>query len=1101
MNPFARGNSALPGYGSHVFRGLVVTVVVAATQIIYITPAESTEPIKNDLPALPNVWYRNTLPQPGQLQELADSARRGRGQASIALNAASQSDPRSTFEPVLQPPVNPAEAIDGRRIAEVLDSFTVRLTPGADGRASIAASTTPLAVSQGTALTPIDLRLIADGSSAVPAQATTGVRIPRSVTDRFSVGGVSFTVAGLDPTEAKVDGRSVTWDGGADSASLVAQPTSTGLELWTPIPMPAATSDVTYRFDLPAGVVIAATLDGGATLTDNTNIKLEVLPPAAIDAKGHPVPVRFTVDGATLTQTITPDADTAWPVLVDPVLVDHRSEFAGNSTNAPDLASGGWSYAGAFNPRVNCYAPVSCYSTSGGGYYIYDNPTDVLPPSTAGNFTYGVPDPATTSYIQSVAFTRLYFVSRDGVQFPYGYAALARRDGTGWNQLQTYPNTRMATGPTLTGTYTPGNRNSDAVYAAFGLSSSGAAANTIRSQWREIMSDGVIVSLTDPENAFVNAAAPASRWTKASTLPVDILASDAGLGVKQVQVKEGSASAGTPVGPGCTGLYPNKCPTSFGPSYTLPLGTTSQGLRTFAATADDPVSGHTSPAVSFDAGLDVGAPLIGTLTGSLYDNRSTSFADTRAIRIPLTGEGSVATPSNRRSGVHRIRLIVDGDNVVSQRDFPQKDSFVPEAGGDDNILSVNAAELTPGTHTVQVDVGDWAENTRLATSFTITTTADVTAPGIASDLQAVRDAATGATTVSWAVASDNGLPDGTRASGVDTYLYRYRIGSGAYTAWATTTANAMFALSGVSAGQALSVDVQARDRAGSVGATYASTVTVASPTWNEDNVGNADPGESGDAPLDPEPDTLGDNDDGLPNVGGGAGSFSAFAASSFILCPVVDPCGTYNGAAAAAYALYWSQDGNGSGSRYNNVYYSYFGGHGGDCTNFVSQSLKAGGMHFMRTDDGFNSAAIDFNTDKVHHGVGSWWAGRGHVTDGLPSGFRVGHVSTASFNRAYTLYGHLLDYGLATRVNGAANVRVGDLVFFNLRNGDPVDRNNADHTQIVVRVTSRGFTVAQHSPGYVFTFKHVLDERVGGVRGTNYNYTILHPRYSSANII
>jgi hypothetical protein len=1072
-----------------------------ATQGACVAPAESTEPIKRDLPALPDVWYRNALPRPGQLQELADAARRGTAQTSNALNAASQSDPTSTFEPVLQPPINPAEAINGRRIAEILDPYTVRLTPGADGGASIAASTTALAVSRGSALTPIDLRLTDDGAFAAPAQATTGVRIPHAATDRFSVGGVTFTVAGIDAAEAKSDGRSMTWRAGADSASLVAQPTSVGLELWTPVPERAAKSAVTYRFDLPAGVVMATTPDGGATLTNNTDVKLEILPPAAIDAKGRPVSVRFIADGATLTQTIAPDSDTAWPVLVDPVLVDHRSEFAGSSTSAPDLASGGWTYAGIFNPRLNCYAPVSCYSTSGGGYYIYDNPTDALPPSTAGNFTYGVPDPTTTSYIQSVAFTRLYFVNRDGVQFPYGYAALARRDGAGWNQLQLYANSRMATGPTLTGTYTPGNRNSDAVYAAFGLSSSGATTNTVRSQWREIMSDGVIVSLTDPENAFVNAAVPASRWTKTSTLPVDILASDAGLGVKQIQVKEGSSSAGTPVGPGCTGLYPNKCPTSYGPSYTLPLGATTQGLRTFAATADDPMPGHTSPAVAFTAGLDVAAPTIGTLTGSLYGSRATSFADTRAIRIPLTGEGSVATPSNRRSGVHRIRLIVDGDNVVSQRDFPQKDSFVPEAGGDDNILSINAAELTPGTHTVQVDVGDWAENTRLAPSFTITTTADVTAPGVASDLQAVRDAATGATTVSWAAASDNGLPDGTRASGVDTYLYRYRIGSGTYTAWATTTTNAMFALSGVSVGQALSVDVQARDRAGNVGATYAGTVTVASPTWNEDNVGNTNPGDSGDAPLDPEPDTLGDNDDGLPNVGGGSGTFSSFASSSFILCAVTDPCGTYNGAAAAAYALYWWEDGNGNGSRYNNVYYSYFGGHGGDCTNFVSQALKAGGMHFMRTDDGFNSTAIDFNTDKVHHGAGSWWAGRGHVSDGLPSGFRVGHISTASFNRAYTLYGHLLDYGLATRVNGAANVKVGDLVFYNLRNGDPVDRVNADHAQIVVRVTGRGFDVAQHSEGYVNSFKYVLANRLSGVRGTNYNYTILHPRYSSANII
>ena len=67
----------------------------------------------------------------------------------------------------------------------------------------------------------------------------------------------------------------------------------------------------------------------------------------------------------------------------------------------------------------------------------------------------------------------------------------------------------------------------------------------------------------------------------------------------------------------------------------------------------------------------------------------------------------------------------------------------------------------------------------------------------------------------------------------------------------------------------------------------------------------------------------------------------------------------YDGAAAAAYAdTYWQN--------YNPAWPS-FARHGGDCTNFLSQALYAGGIA-MRTSPPYGGDAAWYMLPKPHHG-------------------------------------------------------------------------------------------------------------------------------------
>ncbi len=189
-------------------------------------------------------------------------------------------------------------------------------------------------------------------------------------------------------------------------------------------------------------------------------------------------------------------------------------------------------------------------------------------------------------------------------------------------------------------------------------------------------------------------------------------------------------------------------------------------------------------------------------------------------------------------------------------------------------------------------------------------------------------------------------------------------------------------------------------------------------------------------------------------------------------------CGSYNAGDAASYARRWYDDFNGNYPRFFDV----------DCTNFVSQALRAGGMRFL----GWN--AQQSSGVKVG-GEWAWWVNQN--AGGSWS-------QTNSWSTSPGLYKHLLNTAIAKPVAGGESLRVGDVVFFD-QNGKTID--GLDHTSIIARVDKSGAWVAQHS-GFPVNqkknYRTLADskksvEQAAKKKNTSWMMRVLRPVYTAAN--
>lgn len=402
------------------------------------------------------------------------------------------------------------------------------------------------------------------------------------------------------------------------------------------------------------------------------------------------------------------------------------------------------------------------------------------------------------------------------------------------------------------------------------------------------------------------------------------------------------------------------------------------------------------------------------------------------------------------SGVKRVALEEVGHNEITSATSPcPPTTTMPNLcpASFSSPVTINPAPLSAGAHTIRQTATDLAGN--VATSATWRLLVDRTGPSTVTSVDAVRDSDGGGTVVSWDTPADPVLADGSLGSGAQTYNYRVKIGAGSYSTW-TLAPGPAFAVTGVAIGQQVTVDVSAIDLVGNVGAISSLTDTVVSGDFSLDSPGallasdGPDAGFSNeDGPVDPEDEAA------------QANTLAAAEDYTEDNCASASPCGAYDGQAAANYAMRWYKA--------RNPNYESFGN---DCTNFVSQAMKAGGMKFMRSggvDD--PSPGAPAYLDHFKKGDGSWWSAR------LPNQANGWFFHwTKSWTLADVSRTRMLDHGVGVAMSATGHLRPGDVVYYQFPKGDYPDLTPATqdwtHTSIVTRITKNGPRVAQHTSDY-----------------------------------
>lgn len=374
---------------------------------------------------------------------------------------------------------------------------------------------------------------------------------------------------------------------------------------------------------------------------------------------------------------------------------------------------------------------------------------------------------------------------------------------------------------------------------------------------------------------------------------------------------------------------------------------------------------------------------------------------------------------------------------------------------------------------------------------------DRTGPTVsATGFDATFDAAASETDLDWEAGTSPALPDSSPGAPIVSYLVRYRRDGGAWSAeqaldtpWLTLPASHL--------NESIALEVKAVDAAGNVGVVSTATVVADEAPWTIEDGGPL-PANPQDATLYPEPTALtslasfGATEPPLEEQPQLLDDETGYREN---LCEGSGPCGTYDARAAAAYAMKWFYV---NSWQEHNPNYDFFGGNGGDCTNFISQALKAGGMKFMRA-RGRNTPDGNGRTKYYLKGEGSWWS---YYIDTPQYGTSItlrSYEWTTSFIRAEVSYRHLIEYGLGRRLTRGEKPRRGDIIYYNLSG---LDYDGFNHTQMVARVSARGIYTVQHSPGRIRTMAEVLrsNDVTGHRLGRDWTYVYVRPLHTAADI-
>ncbi len=211
-------------------------------------------------------------------------------------------------------------------------------------------STVPLRVSSRSGKKqPVSLRLVQNHAGFAPKAPLSSISIARNSRAGVEVGseGLQLTLVGKAVSGQLISDSSVFFGEVGTDMDAVVTPVLRGADLMAVLRSKLSPSTISYRVSLPSGAVLRASA-GGAVVARGNDVLARIPAPDARDAQGVLVPVTMQVVKNRLILGIQQSENLAYPVLVDPTVV-----------NISDDA--GWEYFTI--PNRPCAEPVNLVGT------------------------------------------------------------------------------------------------------------------------------------------------------------------------------------------------------------------------------------------------------------------------------------------------------------------------------------------------------------------------------------------------------------------------------------------------------------------------------------------------------------------------------------------------------------------------------------------------------------------------------------------------------------------------------------------------------------------------------------------------------------------
>jgi hypothetical protein len=651
---------------------------------------------------------KRALPEQRERRERSRTAYRGKAPAEARQLALDR------FEDFLVMPETALEALlpPGGEVESVTSDHQVLVREGDGKRRIVVAEGLPLTSDVGGAEAPVDLDLVRRDDKFVAENPVKPFEIESSGEFRLGAAGIAAVVSrGATETELTApqvtNGRLFFADYLPDT-DLVLSPTPLGVEVALQVRSADAPEAALIELDLPAGARLRKTAPAGVGLGLDAPDAIEVvrggevvaavLPPAAWDADGKELEVRYALAGSRIRVSFAHrDQDLHYPLLVDPTV----TQSYGNGS------WGGWSFVNTNPGGLNWGSYTSdvwagyrrTWNSAGGWFNGNTEGKSSIYPS--GGYT-----------ITSAGFS--------GITHQPNNMVMCGRVGTS-DQVQTYCGAWSNTSFTAAGTNASNHAIISLIANGGGNRAQSAIFYVLQSSLTITDTRAPSISGTSESSNMSPQGGPHGGWRNSSSFTHYWTASDEGSGVRYLYLQ--GKSPDTPSSGyalravqdrGCADAYPAQCGSSWS-GVGLTQATIPEGVsEMFVQTRD--AHGHYGTPYYFTVKFDRSAPTISAPSGTI--NQGGLVASAQDVTY---------TFNDSRSGLDWTRLLVDGSGTDSD------DASLSCGGGAEcatksktRTFTFNPAGRADGQHTIRAEAKDGLNPAGLGTPFNVLV--DNTAP-------------------------------------------------------------------------------------------------------------------------------------------------------------------------------------------------------------------------------------------------------------------------------------------------------------------------------------------------------------------------------------